>query len=137
MKYYHDCIRKLLDGSQGDPWHRMGSYLGMVEEIVDLETCICAAGAVQSEHNVVPDSVKAETAELIRFVIGWIGAVLEEGRRLEVMDFAGEPSDQATLIFTAVQGALQLGRAQGKERAMTVLKQIRESLKSRALATHQ
>ena len=49
-------------------------------------------------------------------------------RQQGVMDFPGESRVQATLIFTAVQGALQLGRAQGSATAKPVFTQIRQTL---------
>lgn len=133
MKSYHECVRRNLEGAGGEsggPWDQFGGYLEMVESILDSPgNCICAAGAVQSEHNSVPESLQAEAKALIRFIIGWITDVIEEGRRLGEMKFPGAAKDQAMFIFTAVQGALQLGRAQGKEKAQSVFAQIRQNLK--------
>ena len=134
MKSYHKCIRKLLDGAKeasGDPWEQFGAYLEMVRSILaSPKNCICAAGAVQSEHNQVPESLRTEARNLIQYTIGWISGVIEEGRRRGVMEFPGDAGDQAMLIFTAVQGALQLGRAQGTGKAQSVFFQISENLKS-------
>ena len=101
----------------------------MVNGIVESEDRICAAGSVQSDFNAVPVSVRDEMAGLIHFVISWIAKVIKDGRERGVMDFAGEAVDQATYIFTAVQGALQIGRAQGKDHFDKVIKQIKNNLK--------
>ena len=131
MRQYHANVRASLADSEGvksEPWDQLNRYLEQVEGICDQEICICAAGSIQSEHNSVPESVNAEAAKMIQFLIGWVTEVLERGREQGVMDFPGDSRMQATLIFTAVQGALQLGRAQGKATAKPVFNQIRQNL---------
>ena len=129
---YHDQVKSLLDkytNRYDDPWKQFEGYLRMVTDIIKTEERICAAGSVQSEYNVVPARMRNEMAALIRFVISWITKVIEAGRKRGEMEFPGDPTDQATYIFTAVQGALQIGRAQGKDQFDKVIRQIRKSLK--------
>ncbi len=129
---YHDQVRSALTSSaerSDDPWKQFEGYLEMVNGIIETEDRICAAGSVQSDFNAVPVSVRDEMAALIRFVISWIARVIKDGRADRVMDFPGESTDQAIYIFTAVQGALQIGRAQGKDQFDRVINQIRNNLK--------
>ena len=131
-KQYHKTVRSLLVNAaerSDDPWEQFEGYLKMVSEIMETEDKICAAGSVQSDFNDVPVSIREEMAALIRDVTSWIASVLEAGRERGVMQFPGDSSDQALYIFTAVQGALQIGRAQGKDQFDRVICQIRKSIK--------
>ncbi len=112
-----------------DPWVQLEGYLKMVLGILKSQDRICAAGSVQSEINVVPEMMSKPMCELVCDVIDWISDVIEAGRDLGVMDYPGNANDQAALIFSAAQGAMQFGRAQNRARARRVLEQIKEGLK--------
>ena len=132
---YHRTVREYLSQcstATDDPWEQLSGYITMLEEIMECADRICAAGSVQAEYNVVPPAMRDEMAELIDFVISWIGDVITRGRDEGVMAFAGDPKDEAAMIFSAVQGALQLGRAQGIRRFDAVMRQIRHTLKPNA-----
>ncbi len=68
---------------------------------------------------------------LVQFFIGWIRDVIKRGRDLGVMEFPGSPDDQAALLFSAAQGAMQYGRANGPNKARRVLQQMKASLTPR------
>ncbi len=132
-KRYHKTVKSLLlraaERSE-NPWNLFEGYLEMVNGIIETEDRICAAGSVQSDFNDVPVKIRDEMTTLIRFVISWIAGVIEAGRKRGVMEFPGASVDQAIYIFTAVQGALQIGRAQGKGQFDRVIRQIRKSLET-------
>ena len=131
---YHEQVKALLNGAKAkhdDPWDQLDSYFGIIVGTLRGGDKICAAGSVQAEVNVVPDGMAAEMASLIRFVISWIADALAEGRKRGVMEFPGKPQNQAATVFCAMQGALQLGRAQGQKKLRTVIKQVKETMKPR------
>lgn len=134
---YEEQVKALLNGAMAkhdDPWKQLDGYFGMVTEILRTGEKICAAGSVQAEINVVPGSMAEAMASVIRFVVSWIANVLAEGRRRGVMAFPGGPQDQAVTVFCAMQGGLQLGRAQGLEKLRIVIKQIKEAMRPRTAA---
>ena len=131
---YNTEVRALLDAAtrtSNDPWTQLEGYVQMVLGIVKTRDRICAAGSVQSEFPVVPDAMGQSMCALVRFVIDWISAVIAKGRDLGVMDFPGSPDDQAALVFSAAQGAMQYGRANGEHKARRVLQQLKASLTPR------
>ena len=131
---YHEQIKSRLVRSTNqsdDPWKQLEGYLELVDGVIETEERICAAGSIQADYKDVPASVRDEMAVLIRFIISWIAEVIETGRKQGTMDFPGKSKDQAIYIFTAVQGALQIGRAQGKSQFDRVIRQIRKNLKPR------
>ena len=131
---YNTEVRAILDTAGArtdDPWQQLEGYVQMVLGIVKTRDRICAAGSVQSEFNVVPEAMRKSMGSLVQFVIGWLSKVIKRGRDLGVMDFPGSPDDQAALVFSAAQGAMQYGRANGANRARRVLQQMKASLMPR------
>ena len=131
---YNTDVRAILDSASAtsdDPWVQLEGYVQMVLGIVKTRDRICAAGSVQSEFNVVPETMGKSMGSLVQFVIGWIRDVIKRGRDLGVMEFPGSPDDQAALLFSAAQGAMQYGRANGQTKARLVLQQMKASLTSR------
>ena len=112
-----------------DPWVQLDGYLQVVLEVIKTPDRICAAGSVQSEINVVPEAMGTSMCSLVQHVIGWISEVITDGRDRGVMDFPGTPAHQAALIFSAAQGAMQYGRANGEKKARQVIQQIKKGLK--------
>ena len=47
------------------------------------------------------------------------------------MDCLGTPADLAALLFSAAQGAMQYGRANGKQKARQVVEQIKKIVEPR------
>ena len=115
-----------------DPWVQLEGYVQFVLKIIKTPDRICAAGSVQSEINVVPKAMGQSMCRLVQYVIGWISEVIENGRDRRVMDFPGTPDHQAALIFSAAQGAMQYGRANGEKKARQVMQQIKKNLKRRS-----
>ena len=131
---YNADVRATLDRAKrksDDPWVQLEGYVQLVLDIVRTQDRICAVGSVQSEINVVPRPMGQAMCSLVQHVIGWLGDVINEGRRRGVMDFPGAPASQAAMIFSAAQGAMQYGRAHGKTKARQVMTQIKETLKPR------
>ena len=114
-----------------DPWIQLEGYMQLVLGIMKTRDRICAAGSVQSDINVVPEAMGKSMCSLVQHVIGWISEVIKNGRDLGVMDFPGTPANQAAMIFSAAQGAMQYGRANGEKKAIQVMQQILRALKPR------
>ena len=129
---YFEKVRETLTkaAKHDDPWERFDGYAGVVFGAFGPGDRICAAGSVQSEFNVVPESMRRKWCELIQYVVGWIAQVLEEGRRRGVMQFPGSPEAQASMIFSTMQGALQYGRAHGRHELETIVRQVKENLRA-------
>ncbi len=132
-KYNADVKAALAQAKRqsDDPWVQLEGYVQFVLEIINTQDRICAAGSVQSEINVVPEAMGQSMCSLVQYVIGWISEVIKNGRDLGVMDFPGTPENQGAMIFSAAQGAMQYGRANGEKKARQIVKQIKENLKLR------
>jgi len=132
-KYDADVRAALAEAKRksDDPWIQLEGYLQFVLGIMKTKDRICAAGSVQSEINVVPKAMGKSMCRLVQHVVGWISEVIETGRDRNVMDFPGTADNQAAMIFSAAQGAMQYGRASGEKKAYQVMQQIKKTLKPR------
>ena len=118
-------ITRLYD----QPWDRFEAYVAMISDIMLSGDKICAAGVLQSEHNVVPERVRAGINTVMQYTRGWLAGVLIAGRSQGTMEFAGTPESQAALVAAALQGALQNARSEGPNLYRAVVGQIRAGMK--------
>lgn len=110
------------------PWGKLEAFLETMTSIMQSGNKICPLGSLHSELNVIPEAVHRNLRALFDFPKQWLAAVLEEGRESGEMVFEGTASDRAVLILAALQGALQIARAQGPKEFNAVVKQIRAGL---------
>lgn len=126
-----------LDRQYPNPSDRLGGYLALMAQVANAGTKICPLGALQSEFNVIPEAVRADVQELFEYGKRWLAGVLTEGRERGDMDFEGPPSERASLIMSALQGALQIARAVGPREFSAVAGQIKLGLKPKKVSANQ
>jgi len=126
-------LQKLEDiaGKYHTPWDKFEAYLALVGDVVKSGNKICPVGALQVEHNVISQDMREELHRVCRAVQAWVAGVVAEGRKKGVMDFPGTAEDQAALIHSAIQGALQNARADGPKQFTAVMRQLRAGMKVR------
>ncbi len=115
--------------SSNDPWKQIEGYFAIVSSDIRSQERICPAGSTQADINVVPEPMAEKMIELVQYIVSWLSDIIKDGRDQGVMTFPGTPREQAELIFSAAQGAMQYGRANGEKRGLSVLKQIKATLK--------
>jgi AcrR family transcriptional regulator len=89
---------------------------------------VCLVGSFEAEFNAIPEGLQGEVQALHKEMLVWLQAVLAEGREAGVFHFSGDPSNKASLIMSALQGALQMARALGTKKFRDVLDQIKLDL---------
>ena len=113
------------------PWDRLDAYFNWISRIMLSGNKICPTGILQAEHNVISEKMRRKLSLQTQFLQTWLASVLAEGQAEGTMSFPGKPEDQAVLIYSAMQGALQQARAGGPEKFTTVVKQLRKAMKQR------
>ena len=114
---------------QTSPWKQLEAYTLLVSQIIQSGQKICLTGSLQSEFTIISKNTQQELTNLCQFVHSWLTRVLAEGKKQQVMTFPGTPEDQASLIQAALQGALQLARAEGPKQFTAVVRQMKALLK--------
>ena len=86
---------------------------------------VCLGGALETDFKTLPPEMQAETQKFASDILVWMERVLEEGREKRIFFFPGKPKDQAILILSSLQGALQMTRAVGPSCLHLAMAQIR------------
>ena len=86
---------------------------------------VCLGGALETDFKTLAPEMQVETQKFASDILVWMEGVLEEGREKQVFSFPGEARDQAILILSSLQGALQMTRAAGSSCLHLAMAQIR------------
>ena len=113
-----------IDRNHARPVERLSAFFAFMGELAAGGKKICPLGSLQSEFNVIPERVRDDLHALFETAIGWLAGVLKEGREQGELDFEGSPEDGALLILSAVQGGLQIARANGYENFLALTRQV-------------
>ena len=84
-----------------------------------------SGGALETDFKTLPAKMQVETQKFASAFLVWMEGVLEEGREKRIFSFPGEAKDQAILILSSLQGALQMTRAAGPSCLHLTMAQIR------------
>jgi AcrR family transcriptional regulator len=92
---------------------------------------VCLGGALETDFKTLPPTMQVETQKFVSDILAWMEGVLEEGREKGVFSYPGEARDQAILILSSLQGALQMTRAAGPSCLHLAMAQIRRLLRKK------
>ena len=85
---------------------------------------VCLGGALQTDFKTLPAMMQIETKKFASDILAWLEQVLVEGQEKRVFSFPGKAKDQAILILSSLQGALQMTRAVGPSCLHSAMDQI-------------
>jgi TetR/AcrR family transcriptional repressor of nem operon len=66
-----------------------------------------------ADYETLPSSMQAAVLRYIRENQLWLSRVLSQGRELGTLEFDGAPSEVASMIFGALEGAMLIARPFG------------------------
>jgi TetR/AcrR family transcriptional regulator, transcriptional repressor for nem operon len=112
------------------PMEQMQAYIAYFTRISENCTRICPIGALASEWASLPKKMQEAAGRVMKLHQDWLRALLERGRAEGVFTPQGDAADQAQFIYSSIQGALQISRAQNNpDYFKKVTGQILEALK--------
>jgi TetR/AcrR family transcriptional repressor of nem operon len=100
-----------LSETHRPPEERLDAFFRVMRGLLDEGDKICVFGVLGAEFNALPPRMQAAYAELLEAQQKWLARVLERGRERGVFAFAGAPDEEALIVSSTVQGALQIARA--------------------------
>jgi len=100
-----------LSESHRPPEERLTAYFRVMRGLLDEEDKICVFGVLGAEFNALPPRMQVAYGELLEAQQKWLARVLERGRDRGVFTFTTTPEEEALIVASTVQGALQLARA--------------------------
>ncbi len=110
------------------PAEKLESFFRQYLRFLEAGQQICLGGALQTDFKTLPFEMQVETKKFAAEFLAWMEAVLEEGREKQIFSFPGEARDQAILVLSSLQGALQMTRAVGPSCLHLAMAQIRRLL---------
>jgi TetR/AcrR family transcriptional regulator, transcriptional repressor for nem operon len=89
---------------------------------------VCLVGSLEAEFNSIPEGLRKEVESLNKEMLVWLEATLNEGREAGVFQFHGTPASKAALIYSSVQGGLQMARALGTKKFRDIVEQNKQDV---------
>lgn len=90
---------------------RLDEFFCIYEHFLNTKGQICLGGALSTDFKTLPLEMQMETRSFITDMLGWLTSLLQEGRSRGEFKFPGDPDNQAIVIMSSLQGALQMARA--------------------------
>ena len=100
-----------LKQSHVPPEEKLAAFFRVMRSLLEQDDKICVFGVLGAEFNALPPRMQAAYGELLEAQQKWLARVLERGRERGVFNLAGTPEEEALIVSSTVQGALQLARA--------------------------
>ncbi|WP_434626646.1 TetR/AcrR family transcriptional regulator [Chromobacterium sp. CV08] len=127
QRYRRRFQRFIEQQAEWDASRRLESYFGLSDQYYQQRKQICPSGILSTEFQTLPDDMRQEAAAFIDEMRQWAVAIVRQGRDSGQMDYAGTPEAVGMMLFSALQGGLQLARID--EEALPLLKrQVRVTL---------
>lgn len=99
-----------LDASHLSARAKLDRYFVSFHGIVEHGPRVCLCAAIAAELETVGEALRSEIGAFFAFHEAWLARNLEDARRGGEIRFAGTAEDRATLIFSALEGALIVSR---------------------------
>lgn len=107
---------------------KLNEFFLIFKKYVDCGQQVCLGGALETDFKTLPVPMQKETHVFISSIRQWLENLLAEGKREGEFKFAGTVKDQALLIMSGLQGAIQIVRVTAPSSFDSVTKQIKRSI---------
>jgi len=107
------------------PAEKLEAFFRSYLRFLEAGQQVCLGGALETDFKTLPREMQVETQKFASDILVWMEGVLEEGREKGTFFFPGKAKDQAILILSSLQGALQMTRAVGSSCLHLAMAQIR------------
>jgi AcrR family transcriptional regulator len=131
IRRYRDRFKLWINNSRVkdlSPEEKLDWFLSIYNDMRADQGKVCLVGSFEAEFNTIPEGLQGEVQALHKEMLVWLQSTLAEGKVAGVFHFNGDPANKASLIMSALQGALQMARALGTKKFRDVLDQIKLDL---------
>ncbi len=112
---YQDAFVQALDkihAGKGTAIAKLKAYTRIYTQVLRNER-MCLCGMLAADFETLPKQMRAGVHEFFRVNEAWLTNLLEEGRRGNVLHFAGTASHKAAFFVSALEGAMLVARTFG------------------------
>jgi TetR/AcrR family transcriptional repressor of nem operon len=106
----------------------MDQFFGRYVHFMESGKNICLGGSLETDFYTLPEEMQQETKRYVTDMFQWMKKTLTSGRKHGFISFSGSPGDKALLVFSSLQGALQIVRASDEMILHRVISQIKREL---------
>ena len=107
------------------PPEKLEAFFRSYLRFLDAGQQVCLGGALETDFKTLPPPMKVETQRFAADILAWMEGILAEGQKQRAFFFPGEAKDQAIVILSSLQGALQMTRAVGPSSLHLAMAQIK------------
>ena len=113
----------------GTPGEAISQMLDMCEDVLlDNPTRVCPSGAFEVDSDALSDAMREGIRDLKQRHIQRTSDLLAAARTAGELSFLGEPTDQASAIVAAMQGAREATPILGRDFFRGVIRQLKRSM---------
>ncbi len=123
---YEEAL-EALDASYLPAAAKLDRYLAGFYGIIAKGPRVCLCAAIAAELGTVGEPLRAEIDSFFSFHEAWLARNLDDARRSGDLEFGGSAEDRATLMFSALEGALIVSRGR---RDLDTFKRVIASLRA-------
>lgn len=133
IERYGEMFGELLTAAKDDgsgSWRLLDVYMEPFLEFGGTTDKICLCAALAGEFLALPKDMQKIVTQFFEQQQSWLEKLLQSGRKTGKFDFSGSARRQASLIFSALQGALLIKRSNGSAGQLRdVIAEIKARLK--------
>jgi TetR/AcrR family transcriptional regulator, transcriptional repressor for nem operon len=107
------------------PAEKLEAFFRRYLRFLEAGQQVCLGGALETDFKTLPAEMQVETQKFASDILAWMERVLDEGQKKRAFSFPGEAKDQAIIILSSLQGALQMTRAVGPSCLHLAMAQIK------------
>ena len=122
-----------LDKAGATPLERLEAFFRRYMRHLELGRRVCLGGSLETDYKTLPASMQVETTAFVTCVLRWWETVLEEGRRSGMFAFPGEAREQAVVVMSTLQGALQTSRVVETPCLPAAMQQLRRMMVTQSI----
>ncbi len=107
------------------PAEKLEAFFRSYLRFLDSDQQVCLGGALETDFKTLPPPMQVETRKFAADILAWMEGILGEGLKKRAFSFPGGAKDQAIVILSSLQGALQMTRAVGPSSLHLAMAQIK------------
>lgn len=92
------------------PLQQLERYFELAQSYFHQDRQVCPSGMLSTEFHTLPQAMREQATAFIEDMRAWSVTLARRGREAGVFDYPGTPEDMGVLMFSALQGGLQLAR---------------------------
>ena len=140
LDFYEANGERLLESvfaENADPTAALDRVLDLSEEVLlEKRHAVCPVEAFVVDWEQLSEPLHERLRQLEEHFLEMVTDLLANARAAGSISFLGAPRDQAILVTSALQGARQMSRLEGRERFRTTLEQIKRSIGLATVSPH-